>query len=378
MRASKDSTREGTVVTIVSGTPSILLIDDDEDLLTKLESALRTELSSRDVEVKTWLPRESDANPYDAFASHVDDLTVLVITDYDLTRQGVTGLFGLTIVGWCKARSLPVGDYSRIVDVNLPEDPDLFELRVPTSVEKAAAFAASTFRGFQDLRDMVENQSAGLSDSPSLAGVLSILLGRPYLENQLSLYMARFGLANSSLLMRLREDGGGPSRERDDLMVYVLGHLLVNVILKYPGPILSEAALCAYLSTEIGEFENVADLFDGSRYQGPFANPGQYFWRDDVDQVLDELAVSIRDEEYESFGDFNRKVVELKLGRELAKHGCTRCDGQKGGYWCPFTKRPVCERSDCSVVATNWIPAGAQLCRVEREFYDEWGPILGL
>jgi hypothetical protein len=365
-------------VTITNETFSILLIDDDEAMLSALENALKEQVQNERVEIKTWLPRETDSSPYNAFTSLVDERTSLVITDYDLTRQGVTGLFGLTIVGWCKARSLPVGDFSRAVDINIPEEPDLFELRAPGNVNEAAVFAASTYRGFRTLRNMVENQSELVSSTPSLAGVLSKLLERPYLENQLSLYMSRFGLANSSLLMRLREDDGGSSNERDRLMVYVLGHVLLNVILKYPGPILSEAALCAYLSTNVSEIDNVEGLFQVAKYDGPFAGPRRYFWRDDVDQVLSGLAESMQIEEFDPFGEFNRAVVERKLGRELAAHECSRCGGIKGGYLCPFTNRPVCERSDCSVAATNWIPTGAQLCRVERDFYDEWAPLLGL
>ena len=61
--------------------------------------------------------------------------------------------------------------------------------------------------------------------------------------------------------------------------------------------------------------------------------------------------------------------------------GCTRdgCGGTKGGFSCPFTRRAVCERVDCSSTASSWVPSGAYACRVERDsLRGERAPILGL
>ena len=166
-------------------------------------------------------------------------------------------------------------------------------------------------------------------------------------------------------------------QEKTRLLAYVLGHVLLNAVLKYPGPILSGEVLCAYLATAPNEIDPLTDLFKEARYEGPFRNDASLFWRDDVDSILDRLAVDIAEDHFESFGDFNRGVAETALNRKLVPHSCRRCKGVKGGFWCPFTTRPVCERADCSIPASSWIPSGAQLCRVERDFYDEWAPILG-
>jgi hypothetical protein len=100
-------------------TRSLLLIDDDGDLLAKLQAALEEELSDEAVEIRIWKP-DHDDNPVDVFAKLVDPETVLVVTDYDLTRNGLTGLFGASIVSWCQSRLLPVGDFSRGNIVSLP------------------------------------------------------------------------------------------------------------------------------------------------------------------------------------------------------------------------------------------------------------------
>ncbi len=304
----------------------------------------------------------------------------MVITDYDLTK-GVKGFFGLSIVAWCQNRSIPVGEFSRGDMVELPKDPNLFELRVPSSEADAATFIANAFMGFRKIRTTLESTPTLLDEGKSLATVLAAILGRKNLSSQLALYMSRLGAANSGLLRKLRAFAGEEVPDQEDkirLLTYVLGHVLLNAILKYPGPILSERALCAYVATSHCEFAAIADVFDEAQYKGPFSDTARYYWRKEVDARIEALGEKIELDNSASFADLNRAVLEAKLERKLAAHECTRCAGVKGGFWCPFTIRPVCERSDCSVPSSSWIPQGAQLCRVERDFYDEWAPLLGL
>jgi hypothetical protein len=363
-----------------SYTPSILLIDDHQAWLDNLRLALVDALNDSSVEVRTWLPSVNDSDPLAKLESLVDRNTVLVATDYDLT-SGMRGLFGPTIVGWCQQRFIPVGDFSRGNVAALPKEPNLFELRIPANDADGARFIASTFNGFRSIRKSIESDPKIISSKLSLAGVLATLLEKRELESQFALYMTRLGAANSYLLEKLKEFAGAtqPSpSDKERLLTYVLGHVLLNAILKYPGPILSEKALCAYLATSDDETESIFGIFQAAAYRGPFGLSARYYWRDEVDNKIDQLGVSVDSEQFEMFSDFNRNVVERALGRKLGNHGCSRCGGEKGGFLCPFTQRPVCLRSDCSVAASSWIPQGAQLCRVERDFYDEWAPLLGL
>ena len=87
--------------------PSVVVIDDDEELLDKLRDALELALGGDGVVVRIWKPDEGE-NPVEEFGRLVDDETVLVVTDYDLTKNGMTGFFGVSIVSWCQARSIPV------------------------------------------------------------------------------------------------------------------------------------------------------------------------------------------------------------------------------------------------------------------------------
>lgn len=360
--------------------PSILLIDDNETVVTGLRDWLATRLRGAEADVQIWVPKQEDGDPEEALAHRVDSHTALVITDYDLTTS-VKGLFGLSIVGWCQNKSIPVGDFSRGKVSSLPKEPNLFELRVPSNDEDGSAFVASTFRGFQTIRSVLESKPSVLKEKRSLASVLASLLGREHLDSHFAMYMSRLGAANSALLQRLRDFAGSETPDDDDktrLLTYVLGHVLLNAILKYPGPILGVQALCAYVATSTDEIDEIAPLFESARYDGPFSDGGRYYWKEDVDRAVDEFAAPLTADEFDSFGDYNRRAVEAALGRALRPHDCDRCDGLNGGFWCPFTHRPVCQRADCSVPASSWIPQGAQLSRVERDFYEEWAPLLGL
>ena len=357
-------------------TPSIVLVDDNKDVLDGLATQLATHFVEGQVDIRPWQP-VAEEDPKIVFDNLVDASTALVVTDYDLT-MGLKGLFGLTIVGWCQKQAIPVGDFSRGNTSALPEEPNLFELRVPADDVEGAKFIASTFNGFLAIKD-------GLAGMPELesgfspAGVLADLLGRPDLESQFALYMSRLGSANSSLLQRLSESAHSPktAEEIQQVLTYVLGHLLLNAILKYPGPILSARALCAYCGTTEKESNTLHELFSTALYEGPFGENSHYYWREDVDGCLNELAKTISSDSFDDLGAFNRAVCEAAIDRDLEIHSCNRpgCGGKRGGFLCPFTMKTVCQA--CSVDASSWIPQGAELSRADRDFYDEWAPLLG-
>lgn len=363
-----------------SSSQAILLIDDRQDKLQNLARRVSERVEA--AEVRMWCPRDSE-DLSAAFANEAQEGTVLVVTDYDLTTA-VRGLFGHTVVAWCRNRFIPVGDFSRGHGKALSTEPELFKLRVPRSETDAVSYIARMFEGFRQIREGLERESNLLTEGTSPAQILAVLLGRKEMESQIGPYFSRPGLFNSSLLDTLKGgDQGNASateEEKTNLLTYILGHVLVNAVLKYPGPILAQGPLCAYLATSSEDIERVANLFEGARYRGPFDSGERLFWRDDVDDAIEKFSSDhgIDDTQYDSFGEYHRAVVEKALGGSLAKHRCDRCDGVKGGFWCPLTKRPVCERSDCSSPASSWVPSGAYVCRVERDHFEEKAPLLGL
>lgn len=363
----------------MTAAPSLLLVDDDEAQLMTLAADLQGRLKDRGAEVRTWVPRKGE----DAMAklrSLVDSSTVLVVTDWDLSTEGLTGFFGPTVVGWCQQHAIPVGDFSRKTANALPSEPNFFELRVPTD-NTAPAYVEQAFRGFHAIRTELATRPERFVQLRSPSAVLATMLDRPDLEPQLALYSPQLGSSSSSLLQRILnavpEEVEAGKGEKLELLAYIAGHVLLNAVLKYPGPILSREALCAYFAVSDKAFEPLAQLFVEARYEGPFAGSGDFFWRDLIDDAVEALGEG-SDDDAATSGALNRQAAERALGTSLPRHECDRCAGENGGFYCPFKRRPVCTRSDCSVSSSSWLPDGARVCRVEYDFYEEWAPLLGL
>lgn len=364
-------------------TATILLIDDQDKYVAPLADALRERLGEAG-QVVPWVPDTSD-RPLERFDGLLTEHDVrLVVTDYDLT-QGQLGFFGSSVVDWCQKKTIPVGDFSRGHAVSLAEEPNMFELRVPIDSDAATVnYICEVFLGFKAIRDAIDS-TPELSKQRSPAAVVATILGVPWLESQFAQYGIRYGGANSALIDSFASAGPGavaPDANRvASLLTYITGHLLVNAILRFPGPIIDEQALCAYVAVDPVELPKFQQRFETAAYRGPFAKMKPFLWTHVVDDILARADDDIGDEDnFTSTGAHNRRRLEILLNTKLARHKqcAERCHGEEGGFLCPFTKRPVCQRADCSVASNAWIPGGARLARLEKSFYDEWSPILGM
>lgn len=353
----------------------ILVIDDEEDRLHQLATAVQDQLPG--IAVTTWQPVAGSEDPVETFQHHLEKPTGLIVTDHDLTK-GITGLLGSNITAWSQQRFIAVCNFSRNPRSNLPRQSNFFELRVPAEPDETARaeFVASVYRGFQTLHDYVSAHHDGIAPA---AALLAGAMGYPSLQDELAPYITSVGSASSSILQSLREAGDMPVGDAQaDFQAFILGHVLINAVLEFPGPVLSRQTLTAYCAFGEEATDDIANLFADAAYTGPFAAPGSYFIRALVDERIDQLAASLAGVELTAteVDEYNHAVVEQAIGRGVP-HQCPRCEGTRGGLWCPFTKRPVCTREDCSVTSATWIPRGATLCRVERDYHDEWAPLLG-
>jgi hypothetical protein len=356
--------------------PNIVLIDDVQKNLTELYDAIVAGLAVRALEVRTWLPSSDDGNAEERFAQHVDGDTILVVTDYDLTSGGKTGLFGSTIVDWCNRRLVPVGDYSRGNRAKLPKEPDQYEIRVPQDTTAAAQFILSVFDGFNAIRIALKNNWTRLSQKRSPAAILADILSRPLEESRLALYGVKIGAPNSTLMESISQHAN-VDLEKQRFIGYIIGHLLLNVILRFPGSIIDCEALAAFLAVNKSEMQSLKDTFAPAIYEGPFSSTEPLYWLSDVEGILESLQSVGETDNSATIGKVNRQILEHTLNRKFALHDCPRCHGEEGGFICAFTHKTVCLRSDCSVASNAWIPQGARLCRIEKIYYDEWAPMLG-
>lgn len=353
----------------------ILLIDDDDAVLSDLKRSV-VDAVEGEVTVVTWQPIYK--NVREAFDEVVGSDTDLVVTDYDLSRNE-GGVFGDTITGWCQERAIPAALYARRIPPDSPNPSDLFELKIKRDKNMGQTIAA-LHQGFTRMRTRVSSTLDG--DGPkSPAGVLASVLEAPNLEYEFAPYLQGLGESGGALTSLVQRtappgpEGQTPAGDRmRRLLSYVLGHVMVNSILRYPGPLLKLRALCAYLGTSDEEGGALVQILGEARYHGPFSSLEPLHWRLGVDDFLEPFLPTE--------GDVNplvvrRQAAERALERQLATHECARCDGVNGGFYCPFTHRAVCERADCSIGSSSWIPTGATACRIELDFFEEWAPLLG-
>lgn len=216
------------------------------------------------------------------------------------------------------------------------------------------------------------NQLAtGLEKSPELlkvsneeylgpTGILANLLEKPSLKSDLLGYTAQnFFFFGAPL-------DGQDSKDAQPIPAQQatrLGYWLLNYILAFPGPILASAAAAAFLNISEASFaeEAVQTLIAKCKYSGPFSELDQYFWKEDLLKLLDELD-----------GDL-ANAVELKDTR------LERVDADNptsSAYLCLLTNKPIA----ASDAAQNpdWIPTGAHVARISQELYDELGPMLSM
>ena len=358
----------------------ILIVDDDEGRLTAIADATAVGVADRGGKfvVATWQPRDDQKSAFDEFGSRVDSDTVLVASDVELTSAGQTGLFGPTIVAWCQKRIIPVCGYSQQEKAQTKE-PNLFEFRLPVDPRLAGLKIAALAKGFDAIGQAFGDDQRRLLADHSPTTALAHLLEHPNATAPFNLYAARLASSNSALIDMIVGQAPNPSKStRAALATYVAGHLLANAILAFPGPISSSRVLCAYVALPDEAEDDLIAFFERARYRGPFEELECFFWIDAVDEVLEAAADKVGVSYDEPVDVWRRNVIETTLQRVYGRHTCERCQGHRGGFWCPFERRPVCERKDCSVGSSSLIPRGAGLTRVERGFFDEWAPLLGL
>ena len=357
----------------------ILIIDDKLDHSKKMSEMLKKEYNLKAGEIDVWDPKSGHNDPFKAIEAKLDEGPTLVICDFDLTeKSGIRGLFGPLISKMCHSRLIPVGEYTRKDIFKIPTTTNLFNISIDRDNCTAAAEIVAVYRGFKTINKLVADDAQSISQDLSYSNVLARILGREYLYYEFSKYMDSFERVNEFLIQYLENKenfGNDLELAKNRVISYVIGHVLLNTVLRYPGPILSEQILCSYLSISKKEKVWLKNNFQKAIYHGPFSEMGTYYWLEIVDNIIDKNSKDIGNVSY--VGAFNQAVVK-NMKKDIKLHKCKRSktECQKGGYYCPFTKQTVCEHENCSVISTGWIPIGANICRVEREYFDTWQPIL--
>lgn len=214
--------------------------------------------------------------------------------------------------------------------------------------------------GFEELRNTLNADMALLEKSQGPAGILALALKRPAAKADFLGYTAQnfffFGAPAG-------EDEDDPTKQPIELLATQLGYWLFNYILRFPGPILSAGAAAAYLNVDTRSLESnqMQALIAQARYGGPFHEVEDYYWRDGLGEILDKLG-----------GDIANAPELLGLTLNRIDAG----DPGSSAFFCVLTQRPIAHAD--AAPNPDWIPAGAQLARIQRNLYDQLGPMLSI
>ncbi|WP_420473701.1 hypothetical protein [Noviherbaspirillum sp. ST9] len=214
--------------------------------------------------------------------------------------------------------------------------------------------------GFRALKSYLDQHTDVLGQSLGPTGILAHALDRPSLRADLLGYTAQnfFFFAPSN-------DNDEMPRAAQDIgqLATRLGYWLYNYVLAFPGPILNAKATAAFLNItpESVTQPSVQAMLAPARYTGPFSKVEDYFWAEDLLELIEKNG-----------GD-------IANAPEIKDAVITRVDPdhpESTAYYCMLSREPI-KRSEASS-NPDWIPSGAQVARIKQDLYDELGPLLSI
>jgi len=281
--------------------------------------------------------------------------TALLAVDHELSRAGRL-LTDSAIVEVASGLAIPVARYHR---ESTPGSESLFfrafaspmaAVKVPFDGQIGEQLCELA-DGFQQLHYRVANLDLNeLKHQP--ARVLAEALGAPGLSLMFEEYLTARSFFRPEALS---------SSDKVRTLATRVGYWLYNVILRYPGLILNEISAASYVGIDPSDFrkEEVSNIFSDAEYRGPFASHTRYWWRFQLDDILE--------------GEEGVDVVKKRTGKSVRECVCSITDRAPAGFYDLASGKPVSREE--SVGELQWIPKGADLARVNTETYEEVAPL---
>jgi len=295
--------------------------------------------------------------------------TDLILVDHDLTRFK-SSLSEPVINSAALRNSIPVCRYHRRPqhaqdEINMHElTGSVFAITVKLD-NTIAKEVLNILDGFKQLREAyIDLQEDDRNKGPSSS--VAKLLNKSGAASHLSMYTT--GISFVTDLLKIKQTSAGSPNIKSELekrFPYIYGYWLHNSILKFPGVILNEIATASYLNISLDKFNDseIKDCFNKAKYDGPFSGVHDYWWRLELDEILEE----------------DRLIEVLKvcgITEEVEPCRCSVTGQAPAGYYDIFTHQPI--SLDASKGNLGWIPKGADLTRANIELYNELAPILNI
>jgi len=304
----------------------------------------------------------------DRFAAYLterkNEIKLLVI-DHDLSGFDNDKLSEPVISIASHSASIPLVRYARInrktVD-NLADAIDAgseFSIKIDTTDPiNAAKKIINVYHGFSNIKNKLSIIDKSIKDLGAHS-ILAEITNAHTQEDNFWMYVS-----GSSLLRELIElndvmNSTNLSQEKKDELIqdrlsYILGYWLYNIILTFPGVILNKIATSSYLHIKEDTLEEYKKFFEEAKYNGPFSLTEEFWWKESIDEILDE--------------------ADVETGSELLVKNGIENEKQTYGFYCIMTKKPISFEKSKSL---SWLPNGAILSRVDEELYDQYAPFFG-
>jgi hypothetical protein len=297
------------------------------------------------------------------------DGVTLIVADRDLSKSQDSHFGGLSVTSVAAAAkrlSIPLCSYARQPDIEEYEWRGRWEeghivLRFSHGMDELARRAVLAARGFAQISEGLPEVLRDKSNN-SAAKLLAALLGKPEFSDKIALY----GVGDQN---RLTEVLAKAKLAVHDVrpMSHFLGYWLWDSLLRYPGLFVNEIAAASYLNIDPADFgkANVRALFTSALYRGPFADErNPQWWRG----LLDDIVAG------------ENCVDGLELAKKKANQATQRCKcrvdpNRSAGYYCIISRAPVSLEN--SKGGLSWFPRGADLTRISKDKFEEYGPWLG-
>lgn len=349
---------------------TILILEDRSDYGELLSATQET--STVDFElVDPDLDRDFGAdNGRQAVENMMDEIggyPLLTVLDWDLSR-GEGPITRDNIVSFCENNHLPLCVYHR-TDTGLSDEQAIKEydenrFKVdPTSFEEAGRFVGHVANGLYEIQSKIGSvfEDENVRPLPAVLDAPDTVRGK----------LDQYSWGNPGVIK-----SGQLELDQDEIVRRATtnqGYWILNELLEFPGALLNETALAAYLDVDHQQFEEdprYREPFEDALYTGPFSGLQDWWWTPSVDDVrIEEM------QEGDSETPLGPALFERLDTPSIDRAECTSdLDDDHGParYYCIIKEEPVCENH--SVAPDGWIPKGATRSRVSKEEYDRLKP----
>jgi len=355
----------------------VVLFEDSADVQSELLNALRQHLKPDGVVIpfEGSSEKESDEEKNRMYEDRLEKIlaksqysgATLFIADRDLSKSANLDFGGLSVGAVATASkrlAIPICSYARQAEPADYEWRSRWEeghitLQFSEGTDELARQAALAARGFALIAEKLPQVLK--SKASSLAKILASLLDKPEYAEKIALYAV--GDQN-----RLSEFSPKAKQKEMQQMTRFLGYWLWDSLLRYPGVFVNEVAAESYLNIEIGAFHesDVQKIFADAFYHGPFEDPKRpQWWRGVLDDIVSSNDCSD-----------GLQLVQKKVSGKIGRSKCCEDSSKQAGYYCIISRQPVSLEN--SKGGLSWFPRGADLTRISKSKFEEYGPWLGL